>query len=128
MDSLHNPEYYNHPPALTNSGTLLASISGGGSKDHTPEEEQQIPHKNIDLSHLKFDLTTQNRSIDIDDVCEIRPGKVSPLIDGVNIEDNDSLYVSIIASESILVLPVPSLVVRNNLIKRFQAFLMVSHR
>eukprot|EP01040_Poterioochromonas_malhamensis_P005636 gene5634-6056_t len=127
MDSLHNPEYYNHPPALTNPGTLLASISGGGSKDHTPEEEQQIPHKNIDLSHLKFDLTTQNRSIDIDDVCEIRPGKVSPLIDGVNIEDNDSLYVSIIASESILVLPVPSLVVRNNLIKRFQAFLLV-HR
>ena len=92
------------------------------------ERKNSRYHKIIELSHLKFDLTTQNRSIDIDDVCEIRPGKVSPLIDGVNIEDNDSLYVSIIASESILVLPVPSLVVRNNLIKRFQAFLMVSSR
>jgi hypothetical protein len=81
----------------------------------------------IDLSHLRYHLTPENRYIDIDDISEIRPGKVSPIVDGAtSIEENDSLFLSIIASETILVLPLPSILVRNNLIRRFQAFLLVS--
>lgn len=69
------------------------------------------------------DVTTHDRQIDVDDVSEIRPGKISSTIDG----GEDTLYVSIIASETILVLPVPTLSVRNNLVRRFQAFVTV-HR
>ena len=73
------------------------------------------------MPHLKFGLTGEDRSIDIDDVSEVRPGKVSASVDG----SEDLLYVSIIASTSIVVLPVPSLVVRDNLVRRFQAFITV---
>lgn len=68
------------------------------------------------------DLTTQNRSISIDDISEVRPGKISFCADGCE----DSLVLSIIASETIICLPVSSVKFRNNMIARFQAFIQVS--
>lgn len=73
------------------------------------------------MPHLQFGLTGQDRTIDLDDISEVRPGKVSASVDG----SEDLLYVSIIASQSIIVLPVPSLIVRDNLVSRFQAFVTV---
>lgn len=67
------------------------------------------------------DLTTQNRSISIDDISEVRPGKISFCADGCE----DSLVLSIIASETIICLPVSSVKFRNNMIARFQAFIQV---
>jgi hypothetical protein len=114
------------------SSSSQSSVSRRNTIDslgpNPPAPQQSSVSSALDLSFLKFDLTTQNRSLDLDDISEVRPGKVSPLIDGCSGEDsNDVLYVSIVASESILVLPVPSLVVRNNLLRRFQSFLLVSN-
>jgi hypothetical protein len=124
------------PPALANP-----SASDGANSESTEAQGADLTATDlmksptvaavtsdlIDLSHLRYHLTPENRYIDIDDISEIRPGKVSPIVDGAtSIEENDSLFLSIIASETILVLPLPSILVRNNLIRRFQAFLLVS--
>jgi hypothetical protein len=52
---------------------------------------------------------------------------IGSLQTSLSIDGEDALYVSVIASESIIVLPVPSLSVRNNLVRRFQAFIKVGN-
>lgn len=69
------------------------------------------------------DLTTQNRSISVDDIAEVRPGKLSFWADGTD----NVLCMSIVASESIICLPVPSAPLRDSFIRRFQAFVKM-HR
>jgi len=84
--------------------------------------DQQVSIVMPHLSQYDGLLTNnQDRTIDLDDISEVRPGKVSVSVDG----SEDLLYVSIIASQSIIVLPVPSLTVRDNLVSRFQAFVTV---
>lgn len=69
------------------------------------------------------------RSILIDDICEVRAGKISDAIDGglFRANEGERFHVSIVSSESVIVLPLANANVRNNLIRKFQAFLQV-HR
>lgn len=69
-----------------------------------------------------MNLTSSDRCIDIDDISEIRPGKISAYVDG----SEDLPLLTIVASETILCLPVANVQLRNNLIRRFQAFVEVS--
>lgn len=62
--------------------------------------------------------------IPLDDLSEIRPGKVSSLIDS---PDDLHSCISFVTSYVTLVLPLGNIQLRNTLLPKFQSFLMVSH-
>ncbi len=65
-----------------------------------------------------------DRCVDIDDICEVRAGKVSDIVD-MNMYATEHWYASIVASASILVLPLATLALRDKFIRKFQAFVQV---
>jgi hypothetical protein len=97
------------------------SLSHSLSLSLSDTHSLSLPNNWLGVTH---DVTTHDRLIDLDDVSQVRPGKVS--LSSIDDAREDSLYVSIIATESILVLPVPTLSVRNNLVRRFQAFVALN--
>lgn len=60
-----------------------------------------------------------SRFLFVDDVAEVRPGRVSSFVDH---PEHDGCVLSLIGSASIVVLPVPSVALRDKLVARFQAF------
>lgn len=117
--------YDEYGSSYDNDSSVLSYASSGGVNDAPPQDtiggNSSGSNSNSGLLHGN-DLTTQNRGIDIDDISEIRPGKISFCADG----GEDLLVLSIIASETVVCLPVSTIKLRNNLINRFHAFIQVS--
>ena len=61
------------------------------------------------------------QGINVDDISEVRPGKVSFACDGTPYRTS----LSLIGSEGTICLPVDSVDIRNALLRQFQSFLMV---
>ena len=72
--------------------------------------------------HTPIHTYIQTRMIAISDVAEVRPGKNSFSLSG-----SDDCRLTMVASTSCVTLPVPSVMLRDNLVKRFQAFVEVRH-
>lgn len=64
-------------------------------------------------------LAEQRRDMLLDDIAEIRPGRVSMAIDS----EPDSMALTIVSSGTILCLPIPNKQLRDQLIRRFQLFI-----
>ena len=126
-----NNEYDDEEPPFDDFGPQ----GGAAGEDSSPYDEYGSSYDN-DSSVLSYasssvdtpttepssgGLTTHNRGIDIDDISEIRPGKISFCADG----GEDLLVLSIIASETVVCLPVSTIKLRNNLINRFHSFIQV---
>ena len=72
--------------------------------------------------HIGLTSSSQEiRCLDVDDISEIRPGKISLDMDGTDLKPR----ITIIGSETRICLPLPSKKLRDKLLRRFQTFLKV---
>ena len=82
-----------------------------------------IWHSNTVTSTIARLLSREEIVIPLDDLAEIRPGKVSAVVD--NSEDHQTCM-TFVSSSAILVLPLGDTALRNTLLQKFQSFLLVS--
>eukprot|EP01038_Epipyxis_sp_PR26KG_P016196 gene16196-22030_t len=113
----------NHNESDENKTQLAASWPLPSVLPHVISDNNDNNSHNFNNKEMFIETQNMSRCIEIDDISEIRPGKMSYAADGTS----DLLLVTIIATESILCLPVPTIEVRDNLLKKFQAFVRM-HR
>lgn len=83
-----------------------------------------IWHSNATESMLNNSISKNNDIvIPLDDLAEIRPGKVSSVIDSA---DEFNTCISFVSSTAVIVLPLGSISLRNTLLRKFQSFLLLN--
>ena len=75
----------------------------------------------ISFDHIICMTLCTPQGIDVDDIAEIRPGRMSFSCDG----SSHLPTLTIVGSETSISLPLDSVAIRNALLRQFQSFLMV---
>jgi hypothetical protein len=82
----------------------------------------RCPYFYLHPLNLHSHLSVCVQGLDVDDIAEIRPGRVSFSCDGTSHMPS----LTIVGSETCITLPLDSVAIRNALLRQFQSFLMVS--